>query len=682
MSTDNPSFSRHIPSPFSTLASAFAAPAVAAGLLAATALFAPAAASAAAALPAAPAATPAATVQGAAVAGTVLAEARPLGAARVYVYRLTDLTLHKAVTDERGGFLFEALPAGLYKIIAHKPGFVPAVVRLTRATAEAYQFLELELAEQTRAEVAAGDDFWSLRAEVPPDVLREVQVAGIEDSARGLPAPLAGGLPETDRPLQLLAEMRAMTGVDQVSGSADSQVTQGGVGIEGRVGGLRLGIEGDYWQLQPVAVDDDSGARGAASGEASALSVELASDHDVRVLLSSRSNRLVGVRDAEELPIDFEHYLLSVSHAIGEHGRSDFSAQYTSESNFYRHGGIDPLEIPEASRSWRLEGTYTAALNERSSLQTGLRYRQQQSAFARSITGLPAPLSPEQEQVDLFGRAGTQVRPSVLVEYGLYSALRDGSLSLSPRGGLVVQLAPSWQASLAASQKVEDDRPTDDYRQFTSRLRNPLAEGDACEQVEEACFQLALRHQSGEEEGLSVAVSHREVDETQRLYFSEDLTDRYESLYLVPGDELPELELAMTRRITPKVLARFETHLAEGGGGVFYATDREAYENSVRYLVASLDTHFDGTSTGLFVAFHHLQQNLTALDLVARPAPPVEVDRLELMLSQDLNILLGMATDMALKLNMQLSRGSWPWSDEVGSDELRRRLLGGLAFRF
>ena len=676
MSTDNPSFRR----PIAGASRGRTGPAAAAGLVAAAALLA-AAPALAAAPPAAAVEVPAAKVHGAAVAGKVLADARPLDAARVYVYRLTDLTLHEAVTDERGGFEFADLPAGLYKLIAHKPGFVPAVVRLTRATAEAYQFLELDLAEQTRAEAAAGDDFWSLRAEVPPDVLREVQVAGIEDSARGYAAPLAGPLPETDRPIELLAEMRAMTGVEQVPGGGNGQVTEGGVGIEGRLGGLRLGIEGDYWQLQPSPVDGGPGALAIGSGEASALSLELASDHDVRVLLSSRSNRLVGVRDAEELPIDFEHYALSVSHAVGENGRSDFSAQYTSESNFYRHGGVDPLEIPEASRSWRLEGTYTAALNERSSVQTGVRYREQQSAFAGSLSGLPLALSPEQQRVDLFGRAGTQVRPSVLVEYGLYSALHDGSLSLSPRGGLVVQLAPSWQASFAAAQKVQDDVSEDDYR-FASRLRNPLAEADACEQVEAACYQLALRHQRGEDEGMSVAVSHREVDETQRLYFSEDLTDRYESLYLVPGDALPELELSLTRRITPKVLARFETHLAEGGGGVFYATDREAYENNVRYLVASLDTHFDGTSTGLFVAFHHLQQDLTALDAEAPRAMPVDVDRLELMLSQDLNLLLGMATDMALKLNMQLSRGSWPWSDEVGSDELRRRLLGGLAFRF
>jgi len=679
MSSDNPRFIPHIARPLG----AWTAPALAAGLAAACALLAPASAGAAASASAGPADAPAATARSAAVAGKVLTDARPLGAARVYLYRLTDLTLHKALTDERGGFSFEALPAGLYKIIAHKPGFVPAVVRLTRTTAEAYQFLELELAEQTRAEAVAGDDFWSLRAEVPPDVLREVQIAGIEDSARGFGAPMGVALPETDRPLELLAEMRAMTGVDHVPGSGDSQVTQGGVGIEGRLGGLKLGIEGDYWQLQPAAaVEDGPGARVAGSGEASALSVELANDEDVRVLLRSRSNRLVGVRDAEALSIDFEHYLLSVSHSIGENGRSDFSAQYTSESNFYRHGGIDPLEIPEASRSWRLEGTYTAALTERSSLQTGVRYREQQSAFARSLTGLPVPLAADQQQVDLFGRAGTQVRPSVLVEYGLYSALHDGSLSLSPRGGLVVQLAPAWQASLAASQKVQDDRPADDVRRFTSRLRNPLATEDACEQVDEACYQLAIRQQRGEDEGLSLAVSHRAVDETQRLYFSESLTDRYESLYLVPGDELPEIALALTRRITPKVLARFETHLAEGGGGVFYATDSEAYENSVRYLVASVDTHFDGTSTGLFLAFHHLQQDLTALDAEARPAPPVDVDRLELMLSQDLNVLLGMATDMALKLNMQLSRGSWAWSDEAGSEELRRRLLGGIALRF
>jgi hypothetical protein len=191
-----------------------------------------------------------------------------------------------------------------------------------------------------------------------------------------------------------------------------------------------------------------------------------------------------------------------------------------------------------------------------------------------------------------------------------------------------------------------------------------------------------LTRQPSEDEVFSIGASHREFDEVQRLDFSEELTDRHESLYLVPGDELPEVEVSVTRRLTPRVLARWQSNLAEGGGGVFYATDRTSYENSVRYLVTSVDTRFDGTSTGVFVAFHHLRQDLQALgSRQGESARQLEVERLELMLTQDLNLLLGLATDMAVQLNMQVSRGALPFAD-ADPDELRRRLMGGIALRF
>ena len=602
------------------------------------------------------------------VAGKVSGAETPLSSAQVYLYRLSDLKLDKALTDERGHFRFDALPAGLYRVIAHKPGFLPVVVRLTRATAEAYQFLELELATATPA--APKDDFWSLRSQVPPDVLREIQIAEIEDSARLAAAALA-----PVRSLDLLTEMKAMTGVDELAGGGEGHVTRGGVDIVGKFRGLRLGLEGDYWQLQPTLSD---GAVDGASGEASGLSLSLANDGDMSVQLSSRSKRMVVADNAA--PVDFEHYRIAVSHSIGERGRSDFSAQYTSESNFHRHGSADPRAIPEASQSWRLEGTYTAELTERTSLQTGIRYRQRHSAF-----GLVDGVAPAEERVDFFGRAGMQVQPSVLVEYGLYTTLRDGSVSLSPRGGVVVQLDPAWQLSAAGSYKVHEEGPAPIY-DFTSAYgAATVGQGEACDQNEAQCYQVLLTHRKSDDETLAIGATHREFDETQRLYFSNDLIDRFDSLFLVPGDVVPEVRFAVSRRITPKVLTRLESNLAEGGGGVYYATDSGAYENQVRYLVTSLDTHFDGTSTGLFVAFHHLEQQLQAIGAEGREVPQLEVERLELMLTQDLNILAGMATDIALQLNMQLSRGTWPFleaSDQNDPAELRKRLLGGIALRF
>src|SRR4029078_10288060 len=109
------------------------------------------------------------------VGGRVLSETSPLAAAQIYAYQLADLSLRKVMTDTQGNFLFQDLPAGLYKIIAHKSGFMPVVVMLTRTTAQAYTSLELKRSQRQPGTEKDVEDFWAVRAKVPADVLRDME---------------------------------------------------------------------------------------------------------------------------------------------------------------------------------------------------------------------------------------------------------------------------------------------------------------------------------------------------------------------------------------------------------------------------------------------------------------------------------------------------------------------------
>src|SRR3954471_5918242 len=111
------------------------------------------------------------------VGGLVRGESSPLSAAHVYAYQITDLSLHQVLTDTQGNFLFRDLPAGFYKIIAHKVGFVPRVVPLARKAARDYQRVEVDLPQRQAGQAEQGDDFWGLVSQVPPDVLHQIQLA-------------------------------------------------------------------------------------------------------------------------------------------------------------------------------------------------------------------------------------------------------------------------------------------------------------------------------------------------------------------------------------------------------------------------------------------------------------------------------------------------------------------------
>lgn len=611
------------------------------------------------------------------VGGMVRGESSPLSAAHVWAYQIADLSLRKvALTDSQGNFFLQDLPAGLYKIIAHKAGFAYAVIPLARKTAQAYQHLEVDLPQRPAGQADKGDDFWGLVSQVPSDVLHEIERAEAADEIRQLTGFGSGDRLSLSGRFQ--GEMLAQTGVDDfVAPGSSGQRSGAGVVIDGKLGETQVGFQGRYSQLSSGATFQPAGG-GMGTGQSSSLRVDVAHGQDSRMSFQSFNNRLVTRNESGDYaPVDQEHYQGSWSQNVGENGRFDVAALYTSESNLHRQAAVVPLSIPDASRTLNLEWAYTENFSDRNSLQAGLRYRQRQFGLGDTdrANGKTGNGWQDLSNLDLFSRGGLRVQPAVLMEYGLYSTLSDGTVALTPQGGVVLQLASDWQLEATAARRIYRDQPL-----VPDFLPTLFEQRDLCEQGSASCYQMNLTHKVGNDDALTFGAAQREVGDTLRLYFSDDFFDRTESLYLVRGDKLPELRLGFQHKIAPKVTTKLDASMASGGGGLFLASDGLPYQNKVRYLVTSLDTQFLGTSTGVFVAFHHLEQQLDPVG-AGRPVSQMDFERLQLMVNQNLNFLLNLASQWAVQLNMELSRGLDPTTN-VASDTVRRRILGGIAVKF
>lgn len=595
--------------------------------------------------------------------GVVRAE-QPLSSAHVYAYDLVSFELRQALTDLAGHFQFTSLPAGLYHVIAYKVGFVPALVPLTRPTGDRNQVLDLRLVRQSPDDPQAAEDYWQVRSRIPPDVLRQIETLEV------LAAAVPGSQLEVPDLTRYSTWVEMGLGVDEIAFN-NAQMAGGKVDFQGRLDTLDIGVMGNFWRVQPASED----STGTLRGSSNQVSVDLKSQGNARVNLTTATNRLVTSQDGIETPVDFDHLRVRYVQPLGEHAHSEVAAQVTDERNFYRQSPVDPVEIPQASRTWQVGGTFSKELSERAMVETGFTYRDRQALVAPGS----AVLEPEAERVDLFGKAGYRVRPAVLVEYGLVSVLKQGDLAVSPQGGVVFQLNPKWQAVGRFSGRVTDFSP--ETLRSGDFLPVLLPEAGGCDLGEQRCYQVQLFRRDGDD-SLRVGMSHREVGETLRLYFSDDFFDQQESLYLVPGDRVPEMQLAISRRLSPNVLTRLESNLAAGGGGIFYAADRDAFQNEVRYLTTSLDTRFQSTSTGVFLAFYRLEQELVPLADGGEPVVPMLESRLQLKVSQDLDALLDLPADWVLHLNMELSRGPMAAIAPSESDNVRRRILGGIAVKF
>ncbi|MCL4837883.1 MAG: carboxypeptidase regulatory-like domain-containing protein [Thermoanaerobaculia bacterium] len=600
------------------------------------------------------------------VSGQVLEGGVPLPSVQVYAYQLVDRTLRLATTGNGGEFLFDALPAGLYKLVAFKRGFAPAVVLLTRASRDAAQWVELQLGPAAEESAAGpGDDFWSLREEVPPDVLREL-ATGLSDTrlASLEPEPVRAGF---------AASMSAETGTSDLPDGYSAAMTGGEVRLEGHLKGLLLRLDGDYRQLSPATLVSGASEQG---GEATSLAVHLAHGEHSELDLRSHVNRLSTLVGGELVPVDFQQYGVRWRGAVGAAGESAISAWYTEESGLHAKGALVPASIPTSSRSVRFEGTYERALTQDAGLRAGLRFRERTGSYLDDL--LPGRESAR--QFEAFGSGDLQLGERFDLEYGLAGGLRAEGVAVTPRAGVGIDFGRSWRGEAAVSHRFEVEDGGLWEQEFVPLM---VVEEDACEMVGLSCYQLGVRRGGSEGSLLSVDFTSREFDRTVRLYFSRDFFDHFESLFLVPGDRVPEMRVTLSRQFGGFLVARWESIAAVGGGGTFLAGDQNAYRNGVSYLVTSLDTRFVGAGTGVVLAFHRLSQELESLG--AGPdvgVSSLDAERLQLTVVQDLNVFFDLATEWAMRVNMELARGTTAHGDLHPGDGFRRRLTTGLSVRF
>jgi hypothetical protein len=605
-----------------------------------------------------------------AVVGKVSDTLTPIEAASVYAYRLADLSLRRVVTDHQGRFSFGELPAGLYKVIAHKPGFVPAVVLLTRATAQAFQELEFELAPEDERKAGPAEDFWSIRQKIPADVLREMTIAQ-SDALRAADALEHRLAEEAFDASGLRTQMQAITGVGGFSSVPEAQLTGGLLDVEGRLGKVELALEGGYRRLAQSA-SAESALEGTL-GSTSALNVRVQAPGDDTFRVTSH---LAEMRQESGGPIDLERYGVEWSGDVGP-GRSAVSANYVAESNYYRDPrltALGGLTLPLESRTLELRGTFDTQLSPRSALRTGVAYRN------RATDEVADPIDPSlriEERVDLFGLTDLRLSQAVILHVGMLGSMLGESYALTPHTGLTLHLGEHWRTEAAVRHRFNET----DTRLSSDFIPVYFGGGASrCSEAEADCYRLTLVRTLDKDGEVRFGGLLRQYSDTLRVFFSDDFFDQLDSLFFVQGDHVPELSFSLQHRLGPSVLARFAANVAHGGGGALEIADG-VYINEVAYLVTSIETHFEQTRTGVELSFHTLGQTLEAVGHEsALLAPAVDVDRLQLQVTQDLRSLIGLATDWALLLDMQLSRGADAY--HAASDDLRHRVVGGLSVRF
>ena len=629
--------------------------------------------------------------------GRVHAGKAPLPAARVYVYDVADRSKRRTTTDRFGRYAFQPLPAGVYRVIAHRPGFVPAVAELVRTTGESAQALDFELNARERRpsgeKTGPGEeDFWSVRQRIPSDVLRQIQIAeAIADDQDW-------ALESAVQRERFEAELRTLSGIEDAGGDAGARVLGSQFDLRSRFGETQLALRSDLREFERQVFNEDHQQLG--DSQAFALDVN---HRGSNVQITSQRHRFHGGDAAawdDWGPTPFaglESYGVRVEQAAGG-GGAHFEARYTADQNFHHGFGdlyagqsglhslaLAAIDSPMSSTTLEFRGGYERQITANTSLEAGLSYRQRQAyGNGRFSTWGEDP----HQRFDVFSQGNWEIQPTVVLEYGMFSTLSDGNVSFTPRAGFVVELGSRWLAAVSASERVDSE-----HLLFRDFLQVQYHDDDACTATFEHCYRIELSRRLGatdDSRRVEFGVTQRQFADSVRLYFSRDIFERLESLLLLDGDQVAELHFGLQQRLGEKILTRISSSAASGGGGLLRAVDGSGnnLENQVRYVIASVDTQFERSATGVLLAFRRVDQELSPIARDARfpPAGPnsvLSVERLQLLLTQGLPWVTGTGIqNWALQLEMQLSRGHLPVDSSQDPDQLRRRVVAGIAVRF
>ena len=607
----------------------------------------------------------AAAAEGAGVAGRVLRNQEPVANAAVYAYQVVERTYRAVSTDRAGEFLFEELPAGLYKIVAHKSGVPPAVLVLARKAADESQYVQVELPESA---ADGASDFWALRGEVPSDVLRDLDPTSIALTSFQTDAPM---------PAAFLGGVEASASMRELGSGHFAEMTGAEVGLHGELGSFKLQLDGEFQNIAGTRVGASTRfADDALAGSVASFRVGLENPAAGQLGITGRSHELLAKHGRNFDTFSFDQYEVSYVRDFGDDRSTDLMAQYL-ETAAPSEGRVLPRNIPTASRLLAVQGSYLQLLGDSSRLRAGMRYRESY----RVGPWIPGELGAARF-LDLWSRGETELDSAMVVQYGLFTTTHDGAVSLSPKGGLVVRLNPHWQASVAATHRfvsgAEDPLRGDSTPQF-------LADTLGCENVDTSCYETEVLRGEGEDSTLRLKGSFREFDRTVRLFVRDDFLASGEGIFFVPGDRLPELEATLSQRLGSSVVASWSTRYAAGGGGEFRATNRNRYQNNVEIFSTAIETRIEPTATGIYLAFQRVDQNLEPVRRPGRRAhapSTTQFQRLEVAVSQDVSQLFDLASSWAVRLGMELARGTTLLAPAESGKELRRRLTTSVAVRF
>ena len=558
------------------------------------------------------------------ILGTVSEAARPVGNALVIALNLEDFDTVQTYTGSDGAFNLPALRRGIYKIIAVKQGFMPAIT--TVVPTRTSHRVTLKLDSEQKSKKSASQEIWELRGSLPADVLRDVDAVLEPASIASYEIPRFKG------------EMSSLTGV--TNQSTNPAYAQTALGVQGRLGDTwQVGVRGNMQRFE----DPTDGVRfGEALAESSAMSMEIRSSGDQSYRLASTQSSWAYA----DMPENGRQADLRAHNFEWRNGTARVQVRYLEQANLFR-------DTPMESNLIEVAGTMPVMQTRRNDLGVALRVKQE------SISGTTDIF----RTADLSANGSVMVVPSLIVHYGVDSRIGLAGQEWAPRTGAEWKLTENTSIIGSALVKVYD-RETQTAVATLPSIVFWSEDGRALPR-----YTYTLGFVTGEDAAnrFSLVATLSEVDEALRMIFADEQNQFWDGLEVEAGDVRRDIRLAYRKQFGSMVAVDVATTAGT-------ASQRDPLEQREKaYITGDLQSTFTPTRTSLAVSYRDMQQPREG-------EKDYRSERIHLQMAQSLYL----PVDIKLLLGLELARSeNSPYLVDTLLPEGRsRKYIGGLALNF
>lgn len=559
------------------------------------------------------------------ILGSVTNAARPVANALIIALNLNSLEASQTFSGSDGSFTLPLLPAGVYKIIAVKQGFSPAITTVVPVKQDHRVALRLE--SEKRARKNANQEIWEIRGSLPPDILREM------DNVMAAPVALATTSYEVPR---LKGEMMSMTGM--AADASNPAFAQTALGVQSRLSDTwQIGFHGNIHRI-----DDPSDASpfGAPIAESSAMQMELRSSPTDAVRVGS-TKAWWRYRNEDQQQADIR------SHNIEwEHGDARLQVRYLAQQNlFLANPGSDLIEIA---------GNTMLMQTRRSDFGVALRVTQESLHNTANGTFRTA---------DLTASANLEVVPSFSVRYGMSSRLGLYGTEWAPRTGAEWKLTKDTALVVSGLYKMY-------YQERPNTMPSIVAWSDDSRVLPRYAYSFGIISGQESRDRFSAIMTVSAADSPQRVIFADGSEQFWDGLYVDSGDVRRDLRVAYR-----KELGRYLLIDIGSTAGMATPARSDIVRGEKVYVTGDVASTFHPTGTTLAVSYRQLHQPQQGA-----VAPEYRTERVNVRLAQALHLPL----DLKLLLGVEVARAanSPLLLETIDLGGVTRKYMGGLAVNF